>query len=47
MICVARSDWEMLALKAVLFYFVVEFQYLFEVWILEIYMPMLHKIFYQ
>lgn len=42
---VTRSDWEMLALKEVLFYFVVQFECLFEVQIHEIYMPMVHKIF--
>lgn len=31
MVYITRSDWEMLALKAVLFYFVVQFQCLFEV----------------
>lgn len=45
MVYVTRSDWEMLALRAVLFYFVVQFQYLFEVQVHEIYMLMLHKIF--
>lgn len=45
MVYVTRSDWEMLALRAVLFYFVVQFQCLFEVQIHEIYMLMLHKIF--